>query len=187
MKVEANKNFIESLIKMNRNSISNIYSKVRCWIKYHINKNFFKVLKTVLKSYPWDESYLYELEQAKIEEMMKHHQKYGFFEGSEFVIRDMKLCMKLIDIFTEKISLFHYDGDIVFKKIESDDESYELGTTTDFKYNCDVYVNTKNIQRFVDKPELYKFYLNNPHELYELKAKYLYHKIRLENDGTWWN
>ena len=117
MKVQANKSFFDSLKRIG--SFGEKIRNIKYWISYHIfNKDFNKLHKVLMKSYPWDDAFLYELEQAKIEEMCKYHEKHQRFEGWEYVVRDMKLCMKLIDIFTGKVSLFHYDGDIVFEKIE---------------------------------------------------------------------
>ena len=115
--------------------------------------------------------------------MRKYHIKSNRFVGVEYVIRDMKICENLIDIFNGKKKLFHYDGNITFNELE--DGNYEVCHTPDFKYNCDVKVNTKNWKRFVCDDKLKKFYTENPHELYMLKAKYLYHKIRYERDYAW--
>ena len=168
-------------------SWKNKYNEVRAWFRYHFKKDFIKLLGVVLKSYPWDAGYLYDIEKAKIEEMRKHHEKQQMFVGWEYVVRDMKICERLIDIFTEKELLFDYDGDFTYTKV---DGGYKVGTTPDFKYNCKVYVNTKNADRFLppnidEKQKAY--WINHPHEIYLLKAKYLYHKIRLESDDTWWD
>ena len=187
MEVIATKSFFESLKK-----IGSWKSKVRefwVWFTYHFfNKNFRKLAKTVYRSYPWDEVYLYYMEKAKIEEMRKYHEKYNGFVGVEQVIRDMKICESLIDIFTEQRKLFHYDGDVVFNKLE--DGTCSMGTTPDFKYHCDVKVNTKNADRFLPygiTEKQRQYWIDNPHEIYILKAKHLYHKIRLERDGYWWD
>ena len=80
---------------------------------------------------------------------------------------------------------FTYDGDINLISTENGD--YEMKPTDDFKYRCLVNVNTKNIDRFVTDKKSQYYYLKNPHELYLRKAKYLYHKIRYEHDGEWWD
>ena len=183
MKIQANKSFFKSLKR-----IGSFGEKLRLcyrWCRYHLfNRDFKELHKTVMKSYPWDSDYLYELERAKINEMRKYHQKKQFFKEWEFVFRDMTLCMKLIDIFTEKIDLFAYDGELKFIPIEGS-EDVEV-KTDDLKYKCYVNVNMKNIDRFC-KNEKEKEWINeHPHELYRLKAKYLYHKIRTEKDDCWW-
>jgi hypothetical protein len=188
MEVQANKSFFDSLKRIG--SFGEKLRELRGWIRYHVfNKNFKKLHKTVMKSYPWDYSFLYELERAKIEEMCKYHEKHQRFTNWEYVVRDMKLCMKLIDIFTNKVNLFHYDGNIVFNPIEGS-EDYEVSHTPDFKYVCDVKVNTRNIDRFIPRGKdcpCREYWKEHAHEVYILKAKALYHKIRLEKDFEWWD
>lgn len=159
------------------------------WFTYHFfNKNFRKLVRTLYKSYPWDEMYLYYMEKAKIEEMRKYHEKWQRFVGVEQVIRDMRICESLIDIFTEKKAMFHYTGGLTYTKLENGD--YEMGATPDFKYICDVNVNVRNADRFLPQginEKQRQYWIEHPHEIYILKAKHLYHKIRLERDGQWWD
>ena len=183
MKVEVAPSFIESL--KNIDSLKNKYYQIKAWFRYHFTKDFFKVLKSVLKSYPWQESFLYDIEKEKLNEMANYLEKENRFVGVEYVVRDIRLCIKLIDIMQNETALFHYDGDLTFKRIKNSD-NYEVNHTPDFKYNCNVYVNTKNIDRFCVEKEK-EFILNSPHELYLRKAKYLYHKIRYERDNQWWD
>lgn len=184
MKVNAAPSFFESLKRIG--SFKDKWLTFKGWIKYHLfNKNFYALLKEVYKTYPWDSCFLYDLEKAKIEEMRKYHIKSDRFVGVEYVIRDMKICENLIDIFTGKRDLGHYDGELTYTKLE--DGNYEIGHTPDFKYVCNVKVNTKNLKRFVKDPKIEKFYTEHPDELYMLKAKHLYHKIRYENDSAWWD
>lgn len=182
MKVGVSKSFFDSI--KNLDSWKSKYRSFKSWIKYHTTKEFKNLLKVVLKSYPWDYTYLYEIEQAKIAEMIEYHRYHQRFVGWEEVVRDMEICYKLIDIILGKKDLFHYDGDLTYTKLE--DGNYEIGNTPDFKYHCDVKVNTKNADRFVDT-KTRKWYIEHPHELYVEKAKCLYHKIRLEHDGEWWD
>lgn len=184
MKVVAASSFLKDIKKIG--SFKEKFREFRGWVEYHFfNKNFKELHKVVMKTYPWDESYLYELEKAKINEMCKYHEKQKRFVGWENAVRNMKICMKLIDIYLGKVDLFHYDGNLTYTKL--DDGNYEMGTTPDFKYNCDVYVNTRNVDRFCKNECEKKWMIEHPHELYQQKAKYLYHKIRLECDGAWWD
>ena len=188
MKVVANKSFFDSLKRIG--SFGSKVHEFRSWCRYHLfNKDFHKLHKTVMKSYPWDFSYLYELERAKIEEMCKYHEKHQRFQNWEYVVRDMKICMKLLDIITGKVDLFHFDGDLIFKPIEGTDDC-ELSHTDDFKYVCHVNVNTRNIDRFIPGGKncpYREYWKEKPHELYVEKARALYHKIRLEKDNEWWD
>lgn len=80
---------------------------------------------------------------------------------------------------------FHFDGDLTFTPLNDKEGNYKVGHTPDFKYVCDVKVNTKNIDRFEPRKEYQKALLDYPHELYMLKARYLYHKIRYEHELEW--
>lgn len=67
---------------------------------------------------------------------------------------------------------------------------YELKHGDDFQYHCDVKVNVKNAHRFVpggkDNPHI-EHWKEHAHEIYIAKAKHLYHKIREQYDGRWWD
>ena len=183
MKVEVAPSFLKSL--KNIDSLKNKWYQVRAWFKYHFTKDFFNIIKVALKGYPWQESFLYDIEKAKLIEMINYHKKVQRFVGWEYVVRDMQLCVNLIDIFnSDGIGLFEYSGDLQF--IQSDDDNYEV-KGDELKYHCNIYVNTHNINRFVDNENLKKYYIDLPHELYILKAKRLYHKIRYEHDAEWWD
>ena len=166
-------------------TLKDIWWNLRSRLKYHTTKDFRNIIKTVREGYPWDEGYLYDLERAKLVEMRNYHQKRQWFDGWERVVRDMSICINLIDIFTEKYLLFHYDRDVMDCLLKGD------GSTVPFpKYICDVKVNVKNADRFLDPDtpdNVRQYYIEQPHELYILKAKHLYHKIRLERDGEWWD
>ena len=187
MEIRVNKTFFKSLDRLTswKYWFEHAYCEIRACVKYHIfSKDFWHLFGVVLKSYPWQESYLLEIERAKIKEMANYIEKNKRFVGWEQVVRDMRICISLIGIILEEKPLFHFNGRLTFKENESG--NYEVGHTPDFKYVCDVKVNTKNIDRFVDK-EAQIGYLEEPHEFYRLKAKYLYHKIRYDKGDEWWD
>ena len=144
-------------------------------------------MKTCWKGRPWDVGFLYELEKAKLQEMIAYHKKTLRYVGVEEDIKWMELCVKLIDIFEEKTPIFNYTGDLKFIPIK-DSDCLEVDAS-DLKYHCNVYVNTKNASRFYSKLDNNSdnYYKAFPHELYILKAKHLYHKIRYEKDVAWWD
>lgn len=185
MKVEAAPSFFESL--KNIDSWKSKWYSLKGWFKYHFNKENNNLMKTAWKGRPWDISFMYELEKAKIEEMIAYHTKADRYVGVEEDIKWMKLCVKLIDIFTEKDSLFSYTGDVKWNKLE--DGNYEMDGSQ-LVYHCHVNVNTKNAGRFIpfgyNNPKI-EYWKSHPHEIYILKAKALYHKIRNEKDGSWWD
>ena len=183
MKVKATSSFLESL--KNLDSLKNKWYRIEGWFRYHFTKDFWRIILTALKGYPWQDNFLYELERSKIQEMMNYHKKKQRFVNVEYVIRDMQICLNLIDIMMNEESFYDYDGNIYFTK--SEDGYYEIKSTDDFKYKCLINVNLKNIDRFIIDEKAKQYYIEHPHELYLLKAKYLYHKIRYEHDSEWWD
>lgn len=170
------------------------YRAVCSWFRYTFDKDHVKLVKEAFTGRPWDSGYLLDLEYAKIREMMNYHDRTRRFVGVEEIIRDMRICLSLIEIFTGKRNLFHYDGHLVLREATEEEKAAagdgrvkRIDTTDDFKYNCHVKVNTRNAKRFVSDEKLMRFYEKHPHELYELKAQHLYHKIRNEKELMWWD
>ena len=182
MKVVVAESFFDSLKECF--GIRARFREITAWFRYHFRKDFLRLLKEVFKSYPYDSSYLLYLEQAKIREMANYIERRGFYQGYENDVKWMRIAIKLIDIITENVDLFHYEGNIEF--VEREDGNYEMVPSPDHKYICDVKVNTRNIKRFVDEKSQ-KFFLNSPHEIYLKKARYLYHMIRLNYEQRWWD
>ena len=164
-----------------------VYYSVRYFFKYTLGKHHMNVVKTAFKGEPWDEGYLLELEYAKIKEMREWQKEKRRFVGVEYTIRDMRLCLSLIEIFTDKRELFHFTGKLLSVPVEGEKDTYRIVESPDFKYHCDVNVNLRNISRFVPKEKERDFYERHPDEFYKLKARYLYHKIRFDNELTWWD
>lgn len=120
---------------------------------------------------PWDYAYLLQLEYHKIKEFRDYHQKRQFFEGWEQVVRDLNLCLKLIDIILER------------DRLRFDVSTGKMRT----------YVNTKNIHRFYNTSQvehIKKSYVNTPvfqDSFRTKKALYLYNKIRTYSLFSWWD
>ena len=169
------------------NWLVNAYHSIRSWFKFTFNKNHIRLMKEAYRGRPWDFGYLWDLEYAKIKEMADYIEKSNRFVGVEYVVRDMRICLSLIEIFSDKRDLFHFDGKLL------NDEKCNRGVIVkavgipDFEYKCHVNVKLKNINRFVDDKDAQKWYIKYPHEFYELKARYLYHKIRREREMKWWD
>lgn len=119
------------------------------------NKSNYKKLVTS----HYDGYYLLTLERFKINAMAKDFEKHHFYVGWEDDVRDMKLCVKLLDIIMGE--------DPVGKNWE--------------KEIC--YINTKNYKRFLSsEPDKYLLKL----ELRRVKALHLYNKIRNRVLRWWW-
>lgn len=165
---------------------SRVFYSVRYFFKYKLGKWHRNLVKTAFKGEPWDYDFLFKLEYAKIREMLEWHKEKHRFEGVEFTIRDLRICLSLLGIIMGERQLFHYEGKLLSEPT-GDGEMRRIVESPDFKYVPDVYVNTRNIGRFVDKENLRDFYTKFPGDLYVLKARHLYHKIRLEEEETWWD
>ena len=154
---------------------------VRYWLKTHLfSRHFWKKIKILCQTRPYDFWGLYKIEQATIRELWETIKDDDIYVGVEYDVRDMKICERLLDIMMDdKVSLFHFnrlndfecrsDGVVVFNP----------------QYICDVKVNTKNVKRFAKNKVLEEYYVKYPHELYIEKARRLYHKIRYERDTAW--
>lgn len=146
------------------NSIKTFFGKIKLLLT---NKKYRNVIKTAIYGWPWDYAFLLKLEKAKLEEMVAYHEKEKRFVGVEKCIKDMKICINLLDIIiTEGINLYDFDLNIHTPKI---------------------YVNLKNINRFTNDENEKKYFLYNPIQLYVRKATHLYYMIRENKTENWWD
>lgn len=163
-----------------------VFYSVRYFFKYKLGKWHRNLVKTAFKGEPWDYEYLLRIEHAKIKEMLEWHDEKRRFEGVEFTIRDLRICLSLLEIMMGERQLFHYEGKLLSEPT-GDGEMRRIVESPDFKYVPDVYVNTRNAGRFVKDEKLMNFYTKFPNDLYILKARHLYHRMRLEKEETWWD
>lgn len=166
------------------------------WFRYTFDKSHIRLVKEAFNGRPWDEGYLLDLEYAKIKEMKAYQERTQRFEGVEYVIRDMGICLSLIEIFTGKRSTFEYEGNLEFVDadpkfgVDENGEPLKEIKPGNLKYICKVRVNTKNADRFIPKglsDNIRKYWIEHPDEIYIAKARYLYHKIRYEKEQEWWD
>lgn len=134
---------------------------------------------------PWDWYYLLNLERHKIREIMNHINKTRRFVGYQTVIRDMQICIKLIDIVLEE--------DVPYKSWLHQNYGKPL---KDFEHLDEIpfskYINVKNADRFL-KPVNFVADPNN--KIYQAllveyrrrKALALYNKIRTYKLFSWWD
>ena len=162
------------------------YYEVRYFFKHRLGKSHMSVTKEAFCGHPWDEGYLLDLEYAKIKEMRDWVKKKGRHDDVDIVVREMNLCLSLLDIVRGKKETFHFDGKLLSEPVEGEEGVYRIVESPDFKYVCDVKVNTRNIDRFVKDEKVKEYYLKHLGDLYELKARYLYHKIRAYKEEGWW-
>lgn len=133
---------------------------------------------------PWDWYYLLHLEQTKLKEMANYFEKKDRFVGVEKVVRDIRICLKLIDIICGKDALYkswlHQSYGHPIKDFESLEE-----------VKFPKYINIRNRHRFLHKDFLNGDYPNIFNSLLaeyrKVKALALYNKIRTYNLFTWWD
>ena len=105
------------------------------------------------KDYDWDYAYLIALEKKKLQRMHDCIKRENHLVNNEFVVREIAICIRLIDIFMENDAVYNtwldrsFSGKMKFRKL--DNGMYELDKSgerpiSDFP----VYVNTRNEQRF---------------------------------------
>lgn len=128
----------------------------------------------------YDYYFLLKLEQRKLKEMIKDFTKWKHHVDWDSCIREMNLCIQLIDIILEQDK--YYKSWLYNSFGKSPFEAKEFP----------VYVNIRNSKRFfknrnfnIPKNEaLIKHWIP---ELRRKKALYLYNKIRTSRMLSWWD
>lgn len=152
-----------------------------------MKKSKVKIYEKMLKQdNDFDYAYLLIIERFKIKRMIKSFIEASCpHEGIEYTIRELKWCVKLIDIVLEEDAITKtymeqfgqnqleiYDGIVVLKK--------------DIEYKIPIHINKNNAYRF--NKMWNKDTLNNNilMEVRRVKALYLYNKIRNRMLKWWW-
>lgn len=167
------------------------YRSIRCWFRICCNKRHFRLAKQALfHTYPFDYEFLYELQKFQLEEQIEYYKHSGIAvpETYEPIVRWQKMAIKLHDIMLDhNVELYDYTGDMEF--VPTGDGNYRL-KDDDVEYHCLVKVNMRNLDRYLQLSHNHKyrsFYIEHPHELYQLKAWYLYHKLLAYYAQSWWD
>lgn len=164
-----------------------IWNKFVSWWNLHFSHSKLVLIKTALDSAPWDWTYLLQLEQAKFKEMAVYFEQSKVSSDWKFQVRDCKLCIKLIDIILEQDEPFtqwlEENYGIYKNKSISVEEILRVPIST--------YVNTRNAARFVENPNTYESDVPTSNlfevDLRQIKAFYLYQKIRLYKLQNLWD
>ena len=122
-------------------------------------KKYSKILK---EDRDYDFEYMLDLEKFKLKRMSEYFSKSQIISDWERVVKEINLCIKLIDIITEK-----------------DPPGYLYDETKKLPY-----INTRNHKRF-----LKYIYDNDSYrdDLRQTKALYLYNLIRTYRMRSWWD
>lgn len=122
-------------------------------------KKYSKILK---EDRDYDFEYMLNLEKFKLKRMSEYFSKSQIISDWERVVKEINLCIKLIDIITEK-----------------DPPGYLYNGTKKLPY-----VNTRNYKRFLKYIYDNDFYRD---DLRQTKALYLYNLIRTYRMMSWWD
>lgn len=159
--------------------ITDKYHSVCCWFRICCNKRRWKLVKqAAFHTYPFSYEYFYDLQKTYMEELIAHY-KHGYFataETYEPIVHWIKMAVKLHDIMLDNnVDLFDYEGEMEF--VPKDDGKFYKLKDDNVKYHCLVKVNMRNLDRYLKLSHNQKakdWYIEHPHELYQLKAWYLY-------------
>ena len=148
----------------------------------------------------WSYAYLIALEKKKLQRMRDCIKSEGHLANNAVVVRDINICIRLIDIFMEEDAVFNtwlhqsFSGEMKFRKLE--DGNYELDDTNRKPIaDYPVYVNVRNERRFFRSTPIRDAQLEGNRDkailsivsLRQQKALHLYHLIREYNMFSWWD
>lgn len=139
-----------------------LYKKIRALFYYRFTRDRFNTMKVLIKKYPWDYGFHYELVKSDLIEMHNYFLKKSCAD-------DANECTRYISLAIEMIDLGYLHSDSLWE--------YRCGEYVDL-----VKVNRRNQKRFA---ESYMIYTDA--DLYALKARHLFHKIMLYKSHQWWD
>ena len=149
-------------------------------------KNIIRWIPTLYKDREWDYSFMLEIEQKKLKNMIKWYEQndYGHSVSGHRIVREMKLAVSLLDIILEKENFWSIDYPKGYEFVVN--HTYKPLPETSFV--IDKYINTKNYKRFFSW--LNDNAMKSPSWKIDLrirKAWYLYNKLREQYMMNWWD
>ena len=165
--------------------------------------------RLLAKDQDWDYAYLIALEKKKLQRMHDCIKRESRLEHKDFVVRDIAICIRLIDIFMEDDAVHNtwlqqsFSGKMKFTKVDNDFQElntekgdwYELNFEEDRPIaDYPVYVNSRNERRFFRRTPIKdaqskgdrKRAILSITSLRQQKALHLYHLIREYKLFEWW-
>ena len=149
-------------------------------------RNVIRWIPTLYKDREWDYSFMLEIEQKKLKNMIRWYEQndYGNSTSGPITVKQMKLAVRLLDIILEKENFWSIDYPEDYEFIV--DHTYQPLPKTSFV--IDKYINTKNYKRFFSW--LNDTAMKSPSWKIDLrirKAWCLYHKLREQYMMDWWD
>ena len=109
-------------------------------------RNVIRWIPTLYKDREWDYSFMLEIEQKKLKNMIKWYEQndYGISTSGPMTVKQMKLAVRLLDIILKKENFWSIDYPEDYEFVV--DHKYKPLPETSFV--IDKYINTKNYKRF---------------------------------------
>ena len=127
----------------------------------------------------WDACFLLEIEKRKLTEIRDYIAKHKRHVDWELDVRDMNICLKLLDIILEKDQYYRSWLDNCY------------GSRPHKQLPFSVYVNLRNYKRFIPCLDINKYneslLAHLQSNIRKEKAMYLYNKIRAYKMLGWWD
>lgn len=170
------------------NKITHFFLNIRnMFINFFLNiKNIVRWIPTLWKDREWDYSFMLEIEQKKLKNMIKWYEQnnYGHLASGHRTVSQMKLAVSLLDIILEKENWWHIDYPEDYKFVV--DHKFQPLPISSLV--IEKYVNTRNYKRFYpwlnDNAMKWSSWII---ELRRQKAWILYNKLREWYMVHWWD
>jgi hypothetical protein len=171
---------------------SSIFRTIRYWFHCNWNKEHWRLLKSAFTSYGWDGGFLSELEERQIDKALKWFEHHKIIVDDQYneLVRSLRWAKYLIHVINNETDLFHYEGEMTFDGVEGHENLKEINTSKSVYHYDGPYINKKNLHRFLNKAQLQNEYFMSgkcDNDIYLIKAKYLYYKIRERYTDYWWD
>ena len=168
--------------KRDRCESGQLRNKINRWVRF------------LSKERDWDYVFMLEMEYMKLRQMEEYFKEMDTFVGIEYVRRDLRICLRLLDIVMERDDLDIKRSPLKFVPFKGDNgrKMYKLEGASEIISYKKLYVNTRNAARFIE----FDFTSPNVDESSEIsykeslrlhKAWHLYNLIRTYRMFAWWD
>ena len=168
--------------KRDRSESGQLRNKINRWVRF------------LSKERDWDYVFMLEMEYMKLRQMEEYFKEMDTFVGIEYVRRDLRICLRLLDIVMERDYLDIKRSPLKFVPFKGDNgrKMYKLEGASEIISYKKLYVNTRNAARFIE----FDFTSPNVDESSEIsykeslrlhKAWHLYNLIRTYRMFAWWD
>ena len=179
---------------------------VRHWFVSNFNKFHFRLLRQAFLSYPWDGSFILELEECQIDKQIhwfNHHQTMVDEQYNE-IMRSLRWAKHCVHTMNNDTDLFEFRGDVEYVPVkkdadgkcvdaedpDEDAEFYRLNSRNlEYVYNGP-RVNKRNASRFLNKEYIESDFFKTgkgDSDYYVAKCRHLYYLIRERYTDYWWD